>query len=827
MYENLVKEVWPEWNIVEQLGEGTYGSVYKISHEDDIRTVTSALKVISVPRSAAEMAVLMSRYQTDEAVRAYYKQAVDEYISKMKLLESFRYNPNLVRIDEYRIRERQDMPGWYILIRMNLAAGLNAYAAHTPLNEREIISLGIDICRALEICESCGIVHGNVKPENIFVSSVGGFQLGDTLISQAMQKVQTSVSKKKLPGFLSPEEYKGEAFDIRSDIYSLGLVMYRALNKNRLPFQDTNTVSLTFAQKKEALDKRFGGEPVPAPLEAGASLAHILQKACAFSPDARYASPAELRQQLEALAAGTYDPEADHIGAIRQENEKTKTTEQIGKAATGGLAAGGTGTGGVSGKAVSQQRAASVGKQKQQTLKKPNMWKDPVIVGVIVVTALVIIIGVVVIILATRSVGGNGGSNSSQGNTGYTAETAETEASLAQTQESAAESLPAETEEAVSETAERVDSQSEAETIILTEAETTINLVDITTSYDYPSLKEYYSEYFMVGTAASIGDVKTEKVAALIVHEYNSITAENAMKPDNMLDVSKCMSNPEKYNESPALDFGDADYYLAFAQANDIQVRWHTFVWYSQTPEWFFHEDYDVSKGYASREVMLKRMESYIKQVFAHCEKYYPGVVYAADVVNEALSDANDGSLRQDNNLWYQIIGEDYIYYAFLYARKYAPSDVKLFYNDYNEYIAGKSNGIYALVEELKEEDLIDGIGMQSHLSVSYPNITTYRAALERYGQLGLEIQITELDVGISANTSSAFATQADYYKQLMQMIVEVEQAGKADITCVTLWGISDDVSWRSDSYPLLYNSDLSLKPAFYGFMGQDDTSIN
>lgn len=818
MYENLVKECWPEWNIVEQIGEGTYGTVYKISHEDSLRTVYSALKVIAVPRSAAETAVIMSRCQTDEAVRAYLKQAVDEYTSKMKLLESFRYNPNLVRVDEYRVRERQDTPGWYILIRMNLATGLNAFAVHSPLHESEIIRLGIDICKALEICESCGIVHGNIKPENIFVSSVGGFQLGDALISQTMQKVQTSVSKKKLPGYLSPEEYKGDSFDIRADIYSLGLVMYRALNKNRLPFQDTNTVSLTFAQKKEALDRRFGGEPVPAPLEAGEALAHILQKACAFSPSSRYGSPAEMRQQLEALAAGTYRPETDHIGAPHNEAEGSKTAVQGGKtAAAGGIAAGGdAGTNGVFAKTA--QQGLSKGKQVKQ-VQAPSMWKDPVIVGVIAVIAIVIIAGVVVIILATGNIGKNANQS---GNTVSTVPG--TEVLAAQTEENPAETLPPETEE---QSAEVAASQGEVETIILTEPETTINLVNITTVYDYPSLKEYYSEYFKVGTAASIRDITTEKVAALIVHEYNSMTAENAMKPDNMLDAAKCQANPEKYKEAPVLDFDDADYYLAFAQANDIQVRWHTFVWYSQTPEWFFHEDYDVSKGYASREVMLKRMESYIRQVFEHCEKYYPGVVYAADVVNEAFSDANDGTLRQDNNLWYQVVGEDYIYYAFLYARQYAPSDVKLFYNDYNEYIAGKSNGIYNLVKELMEEKLIDGIGMQSHLSVSYPNITTYRAALERYGQLGLEIQITELDVEISSNTPEALQTQADYYKQLMQMIVETDRTGKADITAVTLWGISDDVSWRSESYPLLYQSDLSLKSAFYGFMGQDAPSIN
>ena len=138
---------------------------------------------------------------------------------------------------------------------------------------------------------------------------------------------------------------------------------------------------------------------------------------------------------------------------------------------------------------------------------------------------------------------------------------------------------------------------------------------------------------------------------------------------------------------------------LKLASDNGLKLRGHTLVWHSQTPEWFFHKDYNVDKSLVSKDVMRQRMESYIKKVLTYCQENYPGVVYAWDVVNEAVND--DGTMRT-SSIWYKVYGDaGYVTDAFTFARKYADKDVKLFLNDYNEYAAAKRDRIYQVVIDL------------------------------------------------------------------------------------------------------------------------------
>jgi endo-1,4-beta-xylanase len=202
---------------------------------------------------------------------------------------------------------------------------------------------------------------------------------------------------------------------------------------------------------------------------------------------------------------------------------------------------------------------------------------------------------------------------------------------------------------------------------------------------ELPSLKEIYKDNFSMGVAVSNVELSPAR-KELIAEQFNSLTAGNELKPDSLLDYATCISDP-KYNDNPAVKFDRAKPILDFAQKNGIKFRGHTLVWHSQTPRWFFAEGYstDASAPLVSGELMLKRMENYIKQVLEYTQTNYPGLIYAWDVVNEAVNpgDNEENFLRTRDSLWYQVIGSGFIEKAFEYARKYADKDVKLFYNDY------------------------------------------------------------------------------------------------------------------------------------------------
>lgn len=226
---------------------------------------------------------------------------------------------------------------------------------------------------------------------------------------------------------------------------------------------------------------------------------------------------------------------------------------------------------------------------------------------------------------------------------------------------------------------------------------------------------------------------------------------------------------------------------------------------------------------------MLKRLENYIRQVFEYTQTNYPGLIYAWDVVNEAINpgEGDENGLRVKDSLWYEVIGPEFIEKAFEYARKYADPDVKLFYNDYSTQEPNRMMYIKKLVNALKEKGLIDGIGLQSHLSIDNPSLTDVNTSFLEYGELGLEIHITELDMGLTDNSEEEFLNQAKRYKRLFMFIVNARKSGLANITNVTFWGLSDDISWLNKpgepSYPLLFDKYLLQKPAFWGVVQSPD----
>lgn len=339
------------------------------------------------------------------------------------------------------------------------------------------------------------------------------------------------------------------------------------------------------------------------------------------------------------------------------------------------------------------------------------------------------------------------------------------------------------------------------------------------------SLKEVYKNYFKIGCASTDNELSYKATQDLIAKHYNSITFGNELKPDSVLDKSATIAymNSTGDQTNPQITLASAKNLLEYAQENNIPVRGHVLVWHSQTPDWFFKENFSDDGNWVSKEVMIQRMENYIKNLMGSLATQYPDVnFYAWDVVNEAFKDS--GTMRDpgSNNLvpeqsaWVQVFGDDsFIDYAFKFARKYAPADCKLFYNDYNEYIQAKRDAIYNKALELKENNLIDGIGMQAHLDMSFPSVSQFKDAVEKFASTGLEVQITELDITQTDTSESGLSAQAQQFKDIMNAICDVRRDG-GKITAVVFWGITDATSWRSSRVPLLFDADYQAKPAFY-----------
>ena len=342
---------------------------------------------------------------------------------------------------------------------------------------------------------------------------------------------------------------------------------------------------------------------------------------------------------------------------------------------------------------------------------------------------------------------------------------------------------------------------------------------------DLEGLKDVYSGYFKIGTAVTASELASSTTQELITTHFNSITLGNELKPDSVMDEDATLEVYEETGDDTQIQVSldDASSILEFAAENDIPVRGHVLVWHQQTPLWFFKEGYDEDADWVDEDTMTARLENYIKAVMETLAEEYPDVeFYAWDVVNEAASDSGtirDGGDDTDNgeSPWVAVYGDqEYIELAFKFAREYAPEGCELFYNDYNEYITTKMNYIVSdILEPLIEEGLIDGMGMQSHLDEDYPSISLYETALETYIDLGLDVQITELDVTIDDDSDEEFETQAEYYSDLFDLYVEHYE----DISAVVFWGTTDDQSWRSSYYPLLFTDEYIAKPAYYAII--------
>jgi endo-1,4-beta-xylanase len=325
-----------------------------------------------------------------------------------------------------------------------------------------------------------------------------------------------------------------------------------------------------------------------------------------------------------------------------------------------------------------------------------------------------------------------------------------------------------------------------------------------------PSLKDVFAGDFKLGSAFLVSEIADPDGpdAQLFKKHFNSLTAGNELKWD--------ATEPREGQ----FNFTRADMAFHFAIDNGIAFRGHTLVWHSQTPDWVFH---DANGNLASKDVLLQRLKRHIDTEFGR----YKGNIYAWDVVNEVIDPSQPNGMR--NSLWYQIAGEEFIEKAFVYAHEADPA-AKLFINDYNTHDPLKRQFLHDLIKRLKDKGIpVDGVGHQMHINIQNPSVPEIDATLGTFTDLGIEQQITEMDMSSYMNDTDSWDSfpldqqikQAYRYKD----IFDVFKKYRDQITAVTFWGKDDGNTWlrtfptARKNWPLLFDEQLQAKYAYWGLV--------
>lgn len=311
MDKDVPVSVWPEWELIEKIGEGSFGKVYKAKRTERGRSFYSAIKIISIPASKGELDSVRSEMNNEQSTREYFRNLVEDCIQEIYTMEHFCGNSHVVSFEDFKVVEYLDEIGWDISIRMEYLTSFMDYCTGKALTEKEVIKLGCDLAMALIYCRKLNIIHRDVKPENIFVSRFGDFKLGDFGIAREQAHTMSNMSKKGTYSYMAPEIYKGEKYDSSIDIYSLGIVLYKLMNQNRLPFLSLDKQLITYRDKETALARRMAGEKMPAPVNASAAFSHIILKACAYEPGKRYRKPEDMLRDLEKLRLAPVNAEKE------------------------------------------------------------------------------------------------------------------------------------------------------------------------------------------------------------------------------------------------------------------------------------------------------------------------------------------------------------------------------------------------------------------------------------------------------------------------------------------------------------------------------------
>lgn len=303
-YYKQMEPFWGIWYIDEELGAGSFGRVFKVKREDFGRTYTSALKVISIPNDKNEIGSLKTEGMDDMSISKYYESFALEIVDEFTLMSKLRGHSNIVSYEDHLVRKHDDGIGYDIFIRMELLTPLNSYLQKNTISEENVIQLGIDICKALELCEQHKIIHRDIKPENIFISEHGTYKLGDFGVSRIAEGATQGMSVKGTVSYMAPEVYKGQPYNFTVDLYSLGIVLYKLSNNNRGPFLPPVPQPITHGDRDRAENLRMNGTFLPKAANASDSLMEIIRRAAAYDSRDRYASAHDMRVDLENVLNG-------------------------------------------------------------------------------------------------------------------------------------------------------------------------------------------------------------------------------------------------------------------------------------------------------------------------------------------------------------------------------------------------------------------------------------------------------------------------------------------------------------------------------------------
>lgn len=393
------------------------------------------------------------------------------------------------------------------------------------------------------------------------------------------------------------------------------------------------------------------------------------------------------------------------------------------------------------------------------------------------------------------------------------------------------------------------------------------------------SVTESLGNDSIAGTAIMLSEISDDTLMELVEKHFNAVTFGNELKPDalfnyqidgNSVPTKTITFEGEELQVPVVNDAGDSlDFSRADAMADKIlewnnahpdqkiRIRGHVLVWHSQTQEWFFHENYDITKPYVNKETMNRRLEWFISSVFDHyfgeaANGKYDGLFYGWDVVNEAVigntyrtdkvSAAESLSeIRHGNNSswWHVYESNEFIINAFKYANKYAPNDVELYYNDFGETDNTKCEGIVKLINDVKSADgtRLDAFGMQAHYNVDGFSAAQFKSVAKKYAQAAGKVQLTELDFkasstydGTAATKESEYTKMAYCHKNLYEAIKALKKEG-ANVSGITVWGVIEPNSWLhsqsnlgggasgSAQCPLLFDGNYKAKPAYWAYV--------
>ena len=363
---------------------------------------------------------------------------------------------------------------------------------------------------------------------------------------------------------------------------------------------------------------------------------------------------------------------------------------------------------------------------------------------------------------------------------------------------------------------------------------------------EVPALKDAYKDYFdYFGFAVPENQLTNDSIMKGISYQASCFTCENECKPDFIFN----WAGPGKLTEFRAEDgnaylvpsslsgFTRLDKILSIAKKYGMKMRGHVLVWHNQTPDWFFKEAYSSDGAFVDKATMTARQEWYIKSVLEfvrHWEEENNNnqrIILAWDVVNEACTDGtwSDNSMRTDSP-WFKIYGDDtFIVNAFRFANRYAPKEVKLAYNDYSCYAPNKTKAICKVVQDIQADRnaRIDLVGMQSHVSMTYPSLSDYEKAVQAFLALGVDVQVTEMEITFGGRQASQ-ETLGDLYADYFKLFLKYRKLpGQHGISGVTLWGTRDEVSWVRNNpdasnkvqRPLLFEKDYECKPTFWSVL--------